>query len=655
MSRTLLLVLAVAAVAFAGESIRYPASARNLLVDARCSGNLEGYKLGLRGAPDHVVYDLQRGRFLRRSQWHEYGVGFGKSLGVVPEDRPAFWMARWPEPVEANTIVLSGVYPNQPQPRTSWKVELREKGEWHTLARGQGGWYDTGRMVWGGRGTEPRRFDAIRVAVFSPDGDTPLESIHFRGEEGLSWVVAHLPPIDARIVPPRGVVRAGEPATFRAQPLAGEITSWEWRFGQARAEGQEARHAFDRTGDHEVELAFSDGQHRASVAATVAVAPPVEARIEPLGEPVMAGEAVELRGFDACGKAKALTWEIGEDKVEGGALRLAFDQPGSYKATLTVSDGRYSDQASIILRAHSPRTVHVPGVFLDTDQKNEVDDQHYFAYGLFSQLDVLGINSVHHGGGQEPVNYREILHVLDLARQSGLPPGRVPFVFRGADQPLEAPHSGRWQDTEPIVTDASEAILAAARGACPQNPLWVLPVGPGTNVACAILQARRQGLDLADRMRVVWLGGSNRAITGEFNGNNDPWSMYVVARSGVPTWIIPAPVGGRIRMDVRKEADLYPDNPLGRYLRKIVPRRSKSLYDPAAPAAVISMRLGLGWVQEAETVTVGGPKDGYRWTEAEGPSPVRVVRQIDVEAMKRDIFDTMKGVPMRLIGVPPAR
>ncbi|MFW6163000.1 MAG: hypothetical protein ACODAJ_09540, partial [Planctomycetota bacterium] len=143
--------------------------------------------------------------------------------------------------------------------------------------------------------------------------------------------------------------------------------------------------------------------------------------------------------------------------------------------------------------------------------------------------------------------------------------------------------------------------------------------------------------------------------TGEFNGNNDPWSMFVVTRSGVETWILPAPVGGRIRMDVRQEADLYADNPLGRYLRKIVPRRNKAIYDPSCLAAILSLRLGLGWLKEVEPVTVGGPDKGYRWTKTDEPTPVRVIRQVDQAAMKRDLFDTLKGKPRRLIGVPPRR
>ena len=77
-----------------------------------------------------MVYDVARGRFVKESQWHEYGVGFGADLGVVPEDKPAYWLAEWPQPVEANFIVLSGVYDNQPQPMTAWKIELRRNGHW---------------------------------------------------------------------------------------------------------------------------------------------------------------------------------------------------------------------------------------------------------------------------------------------------------------------------------------------------------------------------------------------------------------------------------------------------------------------------------------------------------------------------------------------
>lgn len=566
---------------FAAEhSVRLSDRVENLLVRAKLSGNLESFDKGLRGAPQELVYDPQQADFVQSSQWHEYGVGYGQDLGVVPQQRSAWWLAEWPEAIEVNWISLSGVYPNQPQPETAWQIEIRRNGQWTSHAAGVGGWYDRGRYVWGGPDAEPITLEAIRVSVFSKDEATPIRSVHFRGEPGRSWVVARLSQDD--VVTPA----------------------------------------------------------------------PFQARITPLIAPVMAGQPVALDGSGSTIAAGQFAWDFGDGSTaEGKRVEHRFEQPGIRQVALTVSDGKHKHTGMAIVRVHTPQTLHVPQVHLDTDQKNEQDDQHYFGYALFSELDVLGVNSVHHGGGQEPINYREILHVLDLAKHSGLPEHRVPLIFRGADVRLSPPASGNWFDTEPEVSDASDAILAAARGASPTNPVWVVPVGPGTNVASAILQARAEGLELKDRLRVIWLGGSNNAIIREFNGDNDPWSLVVIARSGLETWIVPAPVGARVAIDKRTEGHLYADNPLGQYLKQIMPERNKALYDASALSAIISMRLDLGWIKEVEHVTVAGPEQDYGWTRSDEPDPVRVIREIDQRAMQRDLFATMQGNPTRLIGV----
>ena len=151
-------------------------------------------------------------------------------------------------------------------------------------------------------------------------------------------------------------------------------------------------------------------------------------------------------------------------------------------------------------------------------------------------------------------------------------------------------------------------------------------MGPGTNVASAILLARQEALDLSSRLRVMWLGGSDNSVTHEFNGNNDPWSMYVVAASGVETWIMPAGVGARVAIDKRTEGELYADTPLGQYLKRIVPARHKPLFDPSCLAAIISLRLHLGWVREVERVMVGGPETDYAWTRTDSSRAVRIIR-----------------------------
>ncbi len=127
--------------------------------------------------------------------------------------------------------------------------------------------------------------------------------------------------------------------------------------------------------------------------------------------------------------------------------------------------------------------------------------------------------------------------------------------------------------------------------------------------------------------------------------------MYVVAHSGVETWIVPAPVGARVAIDKRTEGNLYADHPLGRYLKEIMPAKHKALYDASTLSSIISMRLDLGWIKEVERVDVAGPDEEYAWTRSENPQAVHVIREIDQQAMRQDLFDSMKGKPTRLLGV----
>jgi len=318
--------------------------------------------------------------------------------------------------------------------------------------------------------------------------------------------------------------------------------------------------------------------------------------------------------------------------------------------------------SSAIVRVHTPETVHLPQVLLDTDARNEVDDQHYIAYGLFSNLDVLGINSAHHGphrtnhfgAAQEEINYGEILYIIELSRISGLREHRaenqIPRAFRGAQVPLQVPDGGNWSDTQPIKSEASDAILAAARGASPDKPVWVLPVGPCTNIASAILQAREDGLDLKSRIKIVWLGGGPERVSDRsHNGGSDPWSVFVTSQSDVDFWIIlENPTGASIIMDKRVESELYPSNPLGEYLKAITPARQKALFDIATISMVIGNHLDKPWLKSIEPSAVLGTDQQYRWKKVDSPTNVFIIRDIDAEAMKADFFNTLNGKPTAL-------
>ena len=122
--------------------------------------------------------------------------------------------------------------------------------------------------------------------------------------------------------------------------------------------------------------------------------------IVPLDGPVLAGEPVTFR----ISGDRDIRWNLGDGTTaDGSSVTHTYQKPGIYRVFTATRDDvsvypvtRLYEQSFAIVRVHTPETVHLPQVFLDTDARNEVDDQHYIAYALFSELDVLGINSVHH-------------------------------------------------------------------------------------------------------------------------------------------------------------------------------------------------------------------------------------------------------------------
>ena len=382
-----------------------------------------------------------------------------------------------------------------------------------------------------------------------------------------------------------------------------------------------------------------------------------EYTISPLGKAVMVNEPVTFELDEAGSEGIDLVWDFGDDsEATGSVVSHEYQQPGIYTVSHRVAGAQDPRESStMIIRVHTPESLNTPQVFVDTDARNEADDQHYIAYCLYSYLDVLGINSIHNNeAGSEEINYGEIFYVLKMMNWSGTAWDSLPLdrVYHGAKRQLNIPERGKWYDTAPVITDASNAILAAARGANPANPVWIMPVGPCTNIASAVLQARAEGFELKERIRVYWLGGREKHFHNEYNGGNDPWSVYVMGESGIEfTVMLGHPTSLKLNIDKRVEAHLYPDNELGDYLETIIPvfqwksTIPKSIHDVCVPAAIISDYKGFGWVTSVEPAKITGPENEYSWEEADSTSNVRLVWDIDGEAMKRDLFNTLNGNP----------
>jgi inosine-uridine nucleoside N-ribohydrolase len=175
-------------------------------------------------------------------------------------------------------------------------------------------------------------------------------------------------------------------------------------------------------------------------------------------------------------------------------------------------------------------------VILDTDTYNEVDDQYAMSYLLHSldKVKVVGItavpffnsNSTSPTDGMEK-SYEEIMKLLELDGKTYL----KDIVYRGAKEYLP-------DENTPIECDAARFIAESAKKYSPENPLYVVAIGAGTNVASAILME-------PDAMRentvIVWLAGHAKEWpdTAEFNMRQDIAAARVIFGCGAPLVQLP--------------------------------------------------------------------------------------------------------------------
>lgn len=178
-------------------------------------------------------------------------------------------------------------------------------------------------------------------------------------------------------------------------------------------------------------------------------------------------------------------------------------------------------------------------VVIDSDTRNEVDDQFAIAYALrsperlkveavyaapFTSMADIGLvpEATEPGKGME-LSYQEILHLYELLGEPS--DGRV---FRGSTGYLTS-------SMAPI--ESAAACDLAERAMQNEEPLYVLAIGAITNIASAILL----NPEIIKRIVVVWLGGQphHHPYTIEFNLMQDILASRVIFDCGVPLVHIP--------------------------------------------------------------------------------------------------------------------
>lgn len=176
---------------------------------------------------------------------------------------------------------------------------------------------------------------------------------------------------------------------------------------------------------------------------------------------------------------------------------------------------------------------------LDTDTYNEVDDQFALAYLMANEPNITvkaifaapfyndKVTSAEEG---MELSYREICKILDLC---GYSDRKNQLAFRGATRFLP-------DDRTPILSDAVRKLVELSKNYDKNNRLNVVAIGALTNIASAILT----DTTIAERIRVVWLGGNEYGFWSqwEFNLQEDIAAARVLFESSVP--VVSFPCGG---------------------------------------------------------------------------------------------------------------
>jgi inosine-uridine nucleoside N-ribohydrolase len=273
-------------------------------------------------------------------------------------------------------------------------------------------------------------------------------------------------------------------------------------------------------------------------------------------------------------------------------------------------------------------------VIINTDAKNEADDQYAIVHGLLTPMfDLHGIVPAHFGSIKSKTSLKdsadEVLKILDLMELTG-----QVRVADGALGPMP-------DEATPMPSAGAEMIIREAMKDDPR-PLHVAFLGPLTDMAAAILMEPR----IVERnVRVVWIGGGPWPVGGrEYNLSNDIAAANVVFRSGIEVWQIPMTVYRLMPVSYAElHEKVYDKGAIGRYLvEQLIDWNSRMVAGP-----IEHRSLG-----DSPAIGVMMYPDCGRWEYRPGPQfnalmnyvhtgqcrPARVYENVDIRFIQEDFF-----------------
>jgi purine nucleosidase len=283
-------------------------------------------------------------------------------------------------------------------------------------------------------------------------------------------------------------------------------------------------------------------------------------------------------------------------------------------------------------------------VIIDTDAKNEADDQFAIVHALLSpSLDIRGLVAAHFGTSRSDRSMEESREEIDLL-----------LDLLGLDQQVTVANgapTGISDEATPRDSEGAQLIIAESKLASPEDPLFVAFLGPLTDMASAILLDP----DIGHReIVVIWIGGVGyggvETYPGvEFNLRNDIAAANVVYDSGITVWQVPSNVYSQVSVSYAELAEkIGGTSKLADYLisqtvewnRKYWPGpiESRSLGDSPAISLMLYPRGGNFRILPA-------PRFGQEGHYLPGSGhPIRVVESVDVRFLLEDMFAKIRKV-----------
>ncbi len=285
---------------------------------------------------------------------------------------------------------------------------------------------------------------------------------------------------------------------------------------------------------------------------------------------------------------------------------------------------------------------HVPEekivrLIVDTDAKNEADDQFAIVHALLSpKFENVGMIAAHYGTRHEDGMERSFRELETIFDKMGFP--KDGMLYRGASHKI--PDKGT-----PVASEGASLIVREAMKEDPR-PLFAIFLGPLTDLASALLMEPR----IASRMTAIWIGGGRYPEGGaEFNLGNDVDAANVVFQSKMEIWQVPKNVYVMMPLSLAElEYKVAPYGEIGEYLLRQLdehaneegprnsPFRSGETWvvgdSPAVGLLLYEHSFEFDWV-EAPLIT-----SDMTYVHTKLNRPIRVYRSVDSRLILDDLF-----------------